>query len=76
MASGAVSFFASVLQAANIMPKPEQSEANKGLEPQRERLPGAGGRLIAARRPLSPPRNAHAWQQSREQQNGRLESHE
>ena len=52
MASGAVSFFASVLQAANIMPKPEsKSEANKGLHAARERLPAAGGRLIAARSP-------------------------
>ena len=56
----------------------EQSEANKGLEPQRERLPGAGGRIIAARRPLTPPRShacacgSTAHQASN---HGRLEGH-
>ena len=32
-------------------PSPAQSEANKGLHAPRERLPIAGGRLIAARSP-------------------------
>ena len=65
---------ASVLQLAGPQAG-EQSEANKGLHATRERLPGAGRRLIAA--PFEAAAHAHAWNtKQREQHHGRLESHE